>query len=159
MTTTLVSIASEHLLTVTNVYAPSDHCDSKHFLEDLLELQPLISGPWILVGDFNLIRCASEKNTGNLNPTLCTLFNDTLDSLGVVELPLLDRLYTWSNKRSSPVMARLDRAFVNTTQCSAYPNTTLTSLVRPTSDHAPLLLSIASTIPKTNLFRFENSWL
>ena len=90
---------------------------------------------------------------------LCTHFNDTLDRLGVVELPLLDRLYTWSNKRPSPVLARLDRVFVNHAQCTASPNTTLTSLVRPTSDHTPLLISISSTVPKTNLFRFENAWL
>jgi len=159
LTTVLSSTASEQCFSITNVYAPSDNHDSGTFLDDLLELQPYISGPWILAGDFNLVRNSAEKNTGTLNVPLCSHFNDTLDRLGVVELPLLDRLYTWSNKRSSPVLARLDRVFVNHEQCSSYPNTTLTSLVRPTSDHTPLLISISSTIPKTNLFRFENAWL
>ncbi|KAG2577768.1 hypothetical protein PVAP13_6NG174203, partial [Panicum virgatum] len=135
LTTALSAAASDQRLTVTNVYAPADHHDSKNFLEDLLELQPQIFGPWILTGDFNLIRCAADKSTGNLDNSLCSLFNDTLDRLGVVELPLLDRLYTWSNKRAEPVLARLDRVFVNPAQCSSFPNTTLTSLVRPTSDH------------------------
>jgi len=159
LTTALTATSSDLRLTVTNVYAPADHRDSKIFLADLLELQPQITGPWVLIGDFNLIRCATEKSTGNLDTTLCSLFNNTLDSLGVVELPLLDRLYTWSNKRADPVLARLDRAFVNMEQCSSYPNTTLTSLVRSTSDHTPLLITISSTIPKSPLFRFENAWL
>ena len=106
-----------------------------------------------------MIRCATEKTTGNLDAALGSLFNDTLDRLGVVELPLLDRLFTWTNKQANPILARLDRAFVNTEQCTAFPNTTLTSLVRPTSDHTPLLITISSTTPKSSLFRFENAWL
>jgi len=159
LTTTLASTVTEHQFTITNVYAPSDHRDSKVFLEDLDELRPQIHGPWILAGDFNLIRSASDKNSGNVNHRLCTLFNDTLEKLGVVELPLLDRLYTWSNKRQNPTLARLDRVFVNPEQCSSFPNSTLTSLTRSTSDHTPLLVTIATDIPKTQTFRFENAWL
>ena len=41
-----------------------------------------------------------------------------------------------------------------------FPNSTLTSLTRATSDHVPLVLKLSTTsIPKTNTFRFENSWL
>ena len=105
LTTVLTAAASEQRLTVTNVYAPADHRDSKHFLADLHELQPQISGPWVLTGDFNLIRCTTEKTTGNLDAALCSLFNDTLDRLGVVELPLLDRLFTWTNKQANPILA------------------------------------------------------
>ncbi|CAN6175355.1 unnamed protein product [Urochloa humidicola] len=42
---------------------------------------------------------------------------------------------------------------------TAFPNSTLTSLPKPTSDHTPILLKISTTIPKPNLFRFENAWL
>jgi len=79
LTTTFSSTESTHQFTITNEYAPSDHRDSKHFLEDLLELRPHILGPCILAGDFNLICGVSDKNTGRINPTLCSLFNDTLD--------------------------------------------------------------------------------
>ena len=40
-----------------------------------------------------------------------------------------------------------------------FPNTTLTSLTRATSDHVPLVVHISTSIPKTNTFLFENSWL
>ncbi|CAO2043009.1 unnamed protein product [Urochloa humidicola] len=41
----------------------------------------------------------------------------------------------------------------------AYPNSTLTSLPKPTSDHTPIQLRLSTSIPKPNLFRFENAWL
>ncbi|CAN6162275.1 unnamed protein product [Urochloa humidicola] len=159
LTTVLSSTTSDHLLTVTNVYTPSDHRDSAEFLDGLRELKPHVQGPWLLAGDFNLIRSAADKSGAAPDARLCAAFNAAIDDLGVIELPLLDKLFTWSNKRSTPVLTRLDRVFVNVDQCRSYPNTSLTSVPRPTSDHTPILASLATTIPKANLFRFENAWL
>ncbi|CAN6236003.1 unnamed protein product [Urochloa humidicola] len=159
LTTVLSSTTSDHCITVTNVYAPSDHRDSFEFLDGLRELKPHIRGVWLLAGDFNLVRSAADKKGATPDARLCSAFNDALSDIGVIELPLLDRLFTWSNKRSNPVLARLDRVFVNNDQCTVFPNTTLTSLPRPTSDHTPILASLATSIPKANLFRFENAWL
>ncbi|CAN6226415.1 unnamed protein product [Urochloa humidicola] len=41
----------------------------------------------------------------------------------------------------------------------SFPNSCLTSLPKPTSDHTPILLHFSTSIPKPNLFRFENAWL
>ena len=159
LTTTFTSTSTEASLTITNVYAPSDHSESAAFLAELLDLLPGIHGPWLLLGDFNLIRDPSDKNTGRVDTRLCSMFNDAVDELGLLELPLLDSLYTWSNKRATPTLARLDRAFVNNDHSLAFPSTHLTSLVRQTSDHKPLLVSMSTNIPKSQVFRFENAWL
>jgi endonuclease/exonuclease/phosphatase (EEP) superfamily protein YafD len=129
------------------------------FLHNLQELPQHIVGPWLLAGDFNLCRSAADKNNGRVDAHLCTSFNNTLDRLALVEIPLLDRFYTWSNKRDNPTLSNLDRVFANNAQCSAFPDTALTSLPRPTSDHTPLLLTLCTNIPKTTIFRFENAWL
>ncbi|KAJ1273852.1 hypothetical protein BS78_05G016600 [Paspalum vaginatum] len=146
-------------LTITNVYAPADHSETSDFLEILEEIHPQIVGPWLVVGDFNLIRDASDKNNPNLNLSLCRSFNDTIHNIGVQELPLLNCLYTWTNKHPSPTLVRLDRAFVNHDHSIAFPSSTLTALPRPTSDHKPLLVTMSTTIPKSSVFRFENAWL
>jgi exonuclease III len=159
LTTTLTSPLTNTALTITNVYAPSNHQDSPAFLAELADLLPSISGPWLLVGDFNLLRGAADKNQGHLDNHLCSLFNNTLDCLGVVELQLQDCLFTWSNMRSAPTLARLDRAFVNNDHTSSFPSTTLTTLPRLASDHKPLLVSMSTSIPKSRVFRFENAWL
>ncbi|CAN6228097.1 unnamed protein product [Urochloa humidicola] len=94
LTTVLSSTLSDHRLSVTNVYAPADHRDSLEFLDGLRELAPHISGPWLLAGDFNLVRSAADKKGRAPDARLCTAFNNTIDDLGLDELPLLDRLYT-----------------------------------------------------------------
>ena len=97
LTTFFSSTTFDHSLAVTNVYAPADHRDSRAFLEDLLELLPQINHPWLLAGDFNLVRSASEKNNGVVHPPLVSAFNDTILALGVDELPLLGRHFTRTN--------------------------------------------------------------
>lgn len=105
---------------------------------------PLISGPWILLGDFNLVRGAADKNNGQLNAPLATTFNDYIQRLGVTEVQLSDRLYTWSNLQAHPILAKLDRVFTNNDLNYAFPFTYLSSLPKPTSDHTPLLLALST---------------
>ena len=111
------------------------------------------------MGDFNLARFASDKNTTTFNAFEAGRFNDLINSLVLVEIPLVDRAYTWSNKRSVPTLVRLDRCFVNTDWEAIFPNTSLASLTRVASDHVPLLTTAATTIPRGRCFRFENAWL
>jgi hypothetical protein len=47
------------------------------------------------------------------------------------KLPLLGRLYTWTNKQNPPVLPRLDRAFINNSWSGIFPHSILTSLPRP----------------------------
>lgn len=76
----------------------------------------------------------------------------------LIELPLLDHLFTWTNKRVEPTLARLDRAFFNIGFRDGFPGATLTSGHCPTSDHTPLIASIQTNIPKPNAFKLERSW-
>jgi hypothetical protein len=86
-------------------------------------------------------------------------FNVTIQQLSISEVDLSDRLYTWSNKQSNPILARLDRVFSNNELNLSFPLATLSSLPRPTSDHTPLLLSLSTSLPKAGFFRFEKFWL
>lgn len=86
-------------------------------------------------------------------------FNEAIDALALLELPLLDRLYTWSNKRAEPTLARLDRAFINGGFAQLFPNSSLNSRFGATSDHIPLILTTPTSIPKSFCFQFKNTWL
>lgn len=155
LTTAFTSTTSAARFTVTNVYAPADHRLMNAFLAELNNIAVDDSVPWLLLGDFNLTRSPSEKNTPGFDSVLADRFNTTINSLALIEIPLLDHLFTWSNKRTQPTLARLDRAFVNTT----FPDTMLSSKLGTTSDHVPLQLRIPTTTPKPHCFRFENAWL
>ncbi|XP_021317616.1 uncharacterized protein LOC110435860 [Sorghum bicolor] len=119
----------------------------------------LIQGPWILLGDFNLVCSPADKNNGQINSSLASAFNEAILDLLLIEIELSDRLYTWTNKQSNPILAKLDRAFTNFDLDQLFPMANLSSLPRPTSDHTPVMLTLSTTLPKTTTFHFENFWL
>jgi hypothetical protein len=59
---------------------------------------------WLLVGDFNLLRNPEDRNKpgGDLSEML--LFNEAISALGLVELPLQGRKFTWTIKQTSPLL-------------------------------------------------------
>lgn len=85
------------------------------------------------------------------------IFNDVIDHLGLVELPLKGRAFTWSNMQANP-LEQLDWFFTSVNWTTDFPNTMVTPLARPTSDHVPYRISIGTKIPRSNVFRFENYW-
>jgi endonuclease/exonuclease/phosphatase family metal-dependent hydrolase len=103
-----------------------------------------------------MIRYPHEKNNPNFHQFEAQSFNDCVNDMCLIELPLLDRQFTWSNKRSTPTLERLDRAFISLSWDAALPNTSLSSLTRRTSDHVPLIVDIRTHIPKSKVFQFEN---
>jgi len=113
----------------------------------------------MLVGDFNMVRGTQDKNSDHFDLAEANRFNELIQRLALIELPLVDRAYTWSNKRAVPTLVRLDRCFISVSWDALFPNTTMATLTRYTSDHVPLLVSVSTTIPRTHCFRFENSWL
>lgn len=159
LTASLDSTLSDFSIHITNVYGPSDHKNTDAFLHELAMILPEIAGPWVIIGDFNLIRSREDKNNDNIKQSLMRRFNDAISLLGVMEIPLLGRDFTWSNGQDPPVLAKLDRAFVNLEHTTAFPSTFLSPQAKPTSDHTPILLSMSTAIPKAKLFRFENAWL
>jgi hypothetical protein len=66
---------------------------------------------WLIMGDFNFIRSPADRNKpgGDLNDML--LFNEEISNLGIVELPLKGRKFTWSNMQKDPLLEKLDWFF------------------------------------------------
>jgi exonuclease III len=152
LTTVFMSTTSGLSFTVTNVYAPSDHSQTHLFCDAMLLVPPSVVGPWLCVGDFNLLRCPADKNNSNFDRNLAATFNSLIRDMAWGELPLLDRLYTWTNNQNPPVLARLDQVFIDNTWSGVFPHSFLTSLPRPTSDHVPLLVTASTSIPRPPLF-------
>lgn len=144
---------------ITNIYAPTLHSEKQAFLAEIADLAPQIDGPWLLLGDFNLTRVPSDKNNDHFNSTEARMFNDLINNLALIEIPLVDRAYTWSNRCEDPTLVRLDRCLVNLDWESLLPNMCLTSLTHSVSDHVPLVLTATTKVPKGGCFKFENVWL
>ena len=87
---------------LTIVYAPCTQAGKRSFLEWFMGIQMPDQIEWIIVGDFNLIRRLEDRNRegGDINEMF--LFNKAINTLDLVELPLHDRQYSWTNKQPSP---------------------------------------------------------
>lgn len=99
-----------------------------------------------------------KKNNSNFHFSESESFSNLSGELGLIELPLLDRRFTWSNMRDSWTLERLDRAFFNLAWDQALPYTTLSSLTRTNSEHIPFKVCVSTSIPLSHIFHFENSW-
>jgi len=113
----------------------------------------------LLVGDFNLYRSPEDRNRLGGDHLEMYLFNEAISALGLVELPLKGRRFTWSNKQYPPLLERLDWFFTSPIWTVTYPNTYASSLVMETSDHTPCVIFISTVIPRKSIFRFENLWM
>mgnify|MGYP000863857686 FL=1 len=114
---------------------------------------------WLLVGDFNFIRSLDNRNLpgGDINDIF--LFNEIIGHLGLLELPLKGRRFTWSNMQDFPLLEQLDWFFTSASWIDQYPNTQVNPLAKTASDHVPCVVSISTRIPKAHIFRFENYWI
>ena len=85
-------------------------------------------------------------------------FNEAIGHLGLVELPLKGRAYTWSNMQTDPLLEKLDWFFTSINWTLDFPNTEVVPLAKITSDHIPCKVVISTKIPKASLFCFEIFW-
>ncbi|XP_077228403.1 uncharacterized protein LOC143861362 [Tasmannia lanceolata] len=92
------------------VYAHNYHIPRRSLWSNLEEIASRISRPWLVAGDFNVVRFQNERLGGSLgsisemeelNSCIANCFLDDLFSVG--------HNYTWSNKQVQRKFAKLDR--------------------------------------------------
>ncbi len=143
---------------VTNVYGPPTWEGKTEFCSELAHLKNVCKGLWVVCGDFNLTRDPSERSGSSWCGRLTNLFNDLLNRLELIDLPLGNQCFTWSNLQSAPTLAKLDRFLISTSWDRVFPMSKATALPRITSDHFPIMLATGGKLPP-RVFRFEQVWL
>jgi hypothetical protein len=98
-----------------------------------------------------------NKEAGNMQDIM--VFNSIISNLGLQEIPLKIRKFTWSNMQQQHLLEQLDWCFTSSNWISGYPNTLMYPMARVTSDHTPCVIQIGTTVPKAQIFRFEKFWL
>jgi endonuclease/exonuclease/phosphatase family metal-dependent hydrolase len=122
--------------------------------------KPEINPTWMIMGDFNLYLSLDDRNReggGRLQDVLA--FIDLISHLGLQEIPLKGRKFTCSNMQQDPLLEQLDWCFTSVNWILDYPNTLLSPLTRPISNHIPCVATIGTSMPKAQIFWFENHWL
>ncbi|GKA92705.1 RNA-directed DNA polymerase, eukaryota, partial [Tanacetum coccineum] len=114
-------------------------------------------GEVIIIGDFNEVRCKSERFGSNFNVQGANVFNSFIVNAGLEEIPLGGCSFTWCHKSATKV-SKLDRFLISENLMITCPNFTATSLERYLSDHRPILLRESHFDYGPTPFRFFHSW-
>jgi hypothetical protein len=61
--------------------------------------------------------------------------------------------------QQDPLLEQLDWCFTSTNWISDYPSSLMSPLAKSTSNHVPCVVQIGISIPKAQVFRFENYWI
>nr|GEY38441.1 RNA-directed DNA polymerase, eukaryota [Tanacetum cinerariifolium] len=97
------------------------------------------SGELIVMGDSNDVQCKEERLDSLFNPLGARLFNQFINSSGLVEVKLEGYSFTWSHPSASK-MSKLDRFLVTEGMHLVFPSMMVICLDRHLSDHRPILL-------------------
>jgi endonuclease/exonuclease/phosphatase family metal-dependent hydrolase len=97
--------------------------------------------PFIIGGDFNMIRFTWEKSSGNVTQMWMDAFNDFIRDNGIKEMMRKGNKFTWTNKQINPVMSVLDRVLVCPRWEHWYRKASCETLTRVGSDHYPILVN------------------
>lgn len=115
---------------------------------------------WCVVGDFNTVKCASEKrgsSWGNIKAESNAL-QDFIDDLNLIDLPVLGNRFTWF-KHDGTAMSRLDRFLLSEEWINLWGFGAQWIGKRDVSDHCPIMLKGKHTNWGPKPFRFNNCWL
>jgi endonuclease/exonuclease/phosphatase family metal-dependent hydrolase len=145
---------------IVNIYGPVQIERKANFLQKLNQKISNMENPFIMGGDFNLLRFTWEKSTGNVNQFWMSPFNDFIRDNGIKEMDRKGCKYTWSNKQANPIMCVLDRVFTCTRMDHYYKKASCETLTRVGSDHCPNIVNTDDhRFQQQHGFRFEMAWL
>lgn len=93
------------------------------------------------------------------NFTFMSLFNDFIRDTTLIDVPLKNRHFTWSNDRPHPSHSKIDRVFIDPSLSLQFPIVSLQALPQTVSDHAPLVLTYTNELSPKRSFKMELFWL
>ena len=146
-------------LWLSTVYGPNSPFHTKDFWVELLDIFCLSFPLWCVGGDFNVIRRSSEKLGDSSLTSSMRDFDDFIRDYELLDPPLRNAPFTWSNMQESPVCKRLDQFLYSNEWEHFFPQSLQEVLPRWTLDHWPMVLDTNPFKWGPTPFRFENMWL
>lgn len=100
-------------MSITSVYGPHDAPSRSRLWTKLSEAQAIWPIPWMICGDFNIVRFPDERlGTHYLNSQMIK-FSDFIShhglidmQMGLIDMQMSGAKYTWSNNQACPSMSR-----------------------------------------------------
>jgi exonuclease III len=122
---------------ITCVYGSQDKHEKRDFIDKLRNLKTVVRPEWLLLGDFNLITKALDKNNLNINRCLIDKFRAARDFLELKDMRMDGRRFTWWNAQDDPVLTKIDHVFFSDDWDMLFPDAHLQAITLACSDHTP----------------------
>jgi hypothetical protein len=83
------------------VYGATNGVDRRRLLQKLVHLKAYVgSAPWLMAGDFNVVRNHYEKSGSSGLSTYEKEFAACIQSVEIEDLPFTGCFHTWTNKQA-----------------------------------------------------------
>jgi hypothetical protein len=142
------------------IYGPPIHKNKTMFWDSPLDVGKDYHGPWLCIGDFNMILSQSDKQGDRPYASSSpNAFHGFLNSCGMIDLGFSGNPFTLSNKRRDHnlIKERLDRGISTSHWVHLFPHYSVQHLPAYSSDHNPIILNTAPTdLTLQHPFRFED---
>ncbi|XP_023769286.1 uncharacterized protein LOC111917882 [Lactuca sativa] len=139
------------------VYAPQGLSKKRLLWIDIYNFISNSSGECIIMGDFNEVRDESERMGSKFYMFSARVFNDFINSLNLVDVPLGGPRFTWSDKWGSK-FSKLDRFLVTEGFLEFFPHLSAMVLDKNIPDRRPILLLEHRVDYGPTPFRIFHSW-
>lgn len=143
----------------TGVYGPNRDEERSGMWDELVGLGSFWGEHWCVGGDFNVTRFPSERSGGTRITATMAKFSDSIDEMSLMDYPLKDGKFTWSDNHTQPSFSRIDRFLVSSGWDEHFDDAIQSVLPRVLSDHSPLLLKCGGLHRGKSPFCFKNMWL
>jgi hypothetical protein len=140
------------------VYGPNHARDRRILWDGLAGLMSWWKMSWCIEEDFNVTRFPSERSEVTCRLAMSDFFY-FLHEQGLLDLPLVEGLFTWSLAQNPPKWSRIDRFLISHDWEARFLGVSQKRLPRICSDHFPLLLDSVNGPRGKRPFKFENMWL
>ena len=95
------------------VYGAAQDENKPEFIAELSSMCNNTHIPYLVGGDFNILRHSGEKNKKTPMSHFSEVFNSVIHLLGLREISMSGGCYTWSNKQENPTLEKLDRVLMS----------------------------------------------
>nr|CAD1817158.1 unnamed protein product [Ananas comosus var. bracteatus] len=116
---------------ITNVYNPTCPSLKATLFQEIRNTHDLSRGMWAALGDFNVLLSLHDKNEPPSNISDILLFREVVNDTRLIDLPVLNKSFTWTNGRRNPTFERFHRVLISQDWHLSFPRSTLKALPRP----------------------------
>ena len=112
ITIKMTSVQTNESWLLSNIYGSCDGPERVMFIAWMENINIETEDLWLFMGDFNFMRSLENSNLPGGNVDDVIKFNEIISHLGLLEIPIKGRRYTWSNMQETPLLEQLDWFFL-----------------------------------------------